>query len=155
MWVANYVDAERAHIEGRMNIRETSAPTLGFLAGDTVVKVLYMSLDMAELRRVAADLAAEGLTDGLDVAYSSNRYLEFNAPGVNKGAGLMELAARLGIARGGPRGRGLRLSCGQQRRRRGGGYRALRARRVGRRRGRGSARRRTVIRWSHEPSTGR
>lgn len=99
VWVANYVDAERVHIEGRMNIRETSAPTLDFLAKDTVVKVLYMSLDMAELRRVAADLAAEGLSDGLDVAYSSNRYLEFNAPGVNKGAGLMELAARLGIAR--------------------------------------------------------
>ena len=33
------------------------------------------------------------------MSYSSNRYLEFNARGVNKGAGLMRLADMLGVPR--------------------------------------------------------
>ena len=72
VYLYNYVPEERAYIEGRMNIVETFDPTL-----DAIYDV----------------------TDGLDVYYSGNRYLEFNAPGVNKGAGLLELARRLGIRR--------------------------------------------------------
>jgi hydroxymethylpyrimidine pyrophosphatase-like HAD family hydrolase len=33
----------------------------------------------------------------MDVSYSSNRYIEFNRRGVNKGAGLLNLAMLLGI----------------------------------------------------------
>lgn len=100
VYVFGYLPEERAHIEGRMDIRETHARTLDEAAGDqTVVKVLYMSTDMDRLRGIARELADEGLADGLDVCYSSNRYLEFNAAGINKGAGLLALAGRLGIAR--------------------------------------------------------
>ena len=100
LFVYNYVPEERAHIEGRLDIVETSARALDEAVGDRdVVKVLYMSLDMGRLRSIREDFAAEGLIYGLDVCYSSNRYLEFNAAGVNKGVGLMDLAARLGIAR--------------------------------------------------------
>ena len=83
-----------------MNIVETAERSLDFLSGtgEHVVKLLFMSLDMDELRRTERELAEAGLTAGLDVVYSSNRYLEFNAPGVNKGAGLLALAERLGIA---------------------------------------------------------
>lgn len=100
VYLYNYWPAERAYIEGRMNIVETREPTLDFVErdGEVVVKLLFMSLDMDELRRTERELAASGLTDGLDVVYSSNRYLEFNAPGINKGAGLLALAERLGIA---------------------------------------------------------
>lgn len=100
VYLYNYWPAERAYIEGRMNIVETREPTLDFVerGGEVVVKLLFMSLDMDELRRTERELAASGLTDGLDVVYSSNRYLEFNAPGINKGAGLLALAERLGIA---------------------------------------------------------
>ena len=100
LFVYDYIPEERAHIEGRMDIRETRARTLDDAVGDkTVVKVLYMSLDMGRLRSVRQRLADEGLTAGLDVCYSSNRYLEFNAAGVNKGAGLLALARRLGVPR--------------------------------------------------------
>lgn len=99
--VYNYLPEERAYIEGRMSIYETFETTLDFLRekGERVVKLLYMSLDAERLRAAERELAAEGVTEGLDVCYSSNRYLEFNAPGVNKGVGLLELARRLGVPR--------------------------------------------------------
>ena len=101
VYVYNYVPEERAYIEGRMRILETDATTLAFLRekDEPVVKLLYMSFDADLLRSLEAELAREGVTTGLDVCYSSNRYLEFNAPGVNKGVGLLELARRLGVPR--------------------------------------------------------
>ena len=100
LYVYNYLDVERAHIEGRLDIRETFERTLDEAVGEkTVVKVLYMSTDMDRLRAIRRELEADGLISGLDVVYSSNRYLEFNAEGVNKGAGLLDLAARLGVPR--------------------------------------------------------
>ena len=100
VYLYNYWPHERSYIEGRMNIVETAEKSLDFLSktGEHVVKLLFMSLDMEELRRTERELAEAGLTEGLDVVYSSNRYLEFNAPGINKGAGLLALAERLGIA---------------------------------------------------------
>ena len=97
--VYNYLPEERAYIEGRMCILETDEPTLSFLRdkGGSIVKLLYMSFDARLLHALEHELADIGVTQGLDVCYSSNRYLEFNAPGVNKGAGLLELARRLGI----------------------------------------------------------
>ncbi len=99
VYVRNYLPEERAYIGGRMNIVETDEKDLGFLAqtGEHVVKLLFMSLDMDLLHSTADHLAGLGLTEGLEVVYSSNRYLEFNAPGVSKGIGLLELARMLGI----------------------------------------------------------
>lgn len=96
-YLYDYVPEERAYIQGRMNIVESNEPTLDFLADQTIVKIIFMSLDMSYLQHIEHKMAEAGLTDGLDVYYSGNRYLEFNAPGVNKGAGLLGLAARLGI----------------------------------------------------------
>ena len=102
VYLYNYWPVERSYIEGRMNIVETAEKSLDFLSetGEHVVKLLFMSLDMEELRRTERELAEAGLTEGLDVVYSSNRYLEFNAPGINKGEGLLALAEHLGIAPG-------------------------------------------------------
>ena len=99
VYVRNYLPEERAYVGGRMNIVETGEKDLGFLdrTGERVVKLLFMSLDMDLLRATADDLAGMGLTEGLEVVYSSNRYLEFNAPGINKGEGLLELARMLGV----------------------------------------------------------
>lgn len=99
VYVRNFIPEERAYIEGRMNIVETDEKDLGFLAqtGESVVKLLFMSLDMGLLRQTERELTEMGLTEGLEVVYSSNRYLEFNAPGISKGAGLLELARMLGV----------------------------------------------------------
>lgn len=98
IYLYNYVPEERAYIGGRMNIIETHETSLDFLAAEPIIKVIYMSLEMPYLQRIEREMAESGLSAGLDVCYSGNRYLEFNAPGVNKGAGLLDLAARLGVA---------------------------------------------------------
>ena len=97
-YLYNYVPEERAYIEGRMNIVETFADSLEFLREKTLVKIIYMNRDLDLLAKTEREFAESGLTDGLDVYYSSNRYLEFNAAGTNKGAGLLALAERLGVA---------------------------------------------------------
>lgn len=99
VYVRNFLPEERAYIEGRMNIVETDEKDLGFLSqtGESVVKLLFMSLDIDLLRQTERELAEMGLTEGLEVVYSSNRYLEFNAPGISKGIGLLELARMLGV----------------------------------------------------------
>ena len=53
--------------------------------------------DIPYLQQIEHEVA--DVTANLDVSYSSNRYLEFNARGVNKGAGLLRLADLLGVAR--------------------------------------------------------
>lgn len=97
VYLYNYAPEERAYIEGRMNIIETFMPTLDFLGDTGVVKIIYMSRDMDYLHRIEKEMAEKGISTGLDVYYSGNRYLEFNAAGTNKGAGLARLADRLGI----------------------------------------------------------
>jgi len=79
-----------------MNVIETDAPTLDFLRDQVIVKVLYMNLDRPYLERIRRALG--GVVDRVDVSFSSSRYMEFNARGVNKGVGLMALAERLGVA---------------------------------------------------------
>lgn len=98
VYILNYYDWERAYIEGRMNNVETTASDLGFIQNETITKVLLASLDAAELDAAEAALRNVSGHFGLDVVRSSGRYLEFNPAGVNKGAGLLRLAERLGIA---------------------------------------------------------
>ena len=57
--------------------------------------MLYTNTDFEYLQGIARDL--EDITFDMDVSYSSNRYIEFNHQGVNKGAGLKKLAALLHI----------------------------------------------------------
>ena len=97
-YIYKFVDDERRYLANRWELFETSERTLDFLAGEQIVKIIFMS-DLDDLARIEAEAAEKGISDGLDVCYSGNRYLEFNAPGINKGAGLLALAERLGIAR--------------------------------------------------------
>lgn len=59
---------------------------LDFLKGQEIVKVLYTNTDFDYLQNIDRDL--KDITFDMDVSYSSNRYIEFNHKGVNKGAGL-------------------------------------------------------------------
>jgi len=86
---------ETAYLNNRMEIKEVFDETLDFLKGQDIVKVLYMNTDIPYLESIAEDL--KDITGDIDVSYSSNRYLEFNTLGVNKGAGLKRLADFLGV----------------------------------------------------------
>ena len=68
---------------------------IDFLKGQEIVKVLYMNTDYQYLKGIENDL--KEITSDLDVSYSSNRYIEFNHQGVNKGQGLKKLAELLHV----------------------------------------------------------
>lgn len=95
VYAYNYVQEEIDYLAGRMEVREIFDDNLDFLKGQQIVKCLYMNTDYSYLRAIAKDL--EDITGDVDVSYSSNRYIEFNHRGVNKGAGLVLLAEMLGV----------------------------------------------------------
>ena len=70
---------------------------MAFLKDTPIAKILFQNTDMTYLQQIAKQM--KPITkDKVSVSYSSNRYLELNAIGVDKGLGLRELAAHLGIA---------------------------------------------------------
>lgn len=95
VYVSNINPDEVAYLDNRQEFTAIDEPDLEFLRGQDIVKCLYENTDHAYLRSIAAELT--DITSDMDVSYSSNRYLEFNKLGVNKGAGLLRLAAILGI----------------------------------------------------------
>ena len=90
-----YSEDERTYLAGRMAVTEIDEESLAFLDGQEIVKVLYQNTDISYLNQIERELA--DITGDIDVSYSSGRYLEFNARGVNKGAGLLYLANELDV----------------------------------------------------------
>ena len=78
-----------------MAVVERSEDNIDFLKNEKLVKILYVNEDQDYLHKIAAEVS--DITGEADVSYSSNRYLEFNRKGVNKGAGLLKLAETLGV----------------------------------------------------------
>lgn len=95
VYVYNYVDEERKYIEGRMNIVEFFDDNIDFLKGQPIGKVLFMSFDKGLLKKI--DDIVSSRYSHLEISYSSNRYIEFNRKGINKGFGLIKLAEILNI----------------------------------------------------------
>ncbi|MCD7738158.1 MAG: Cof-type HAD-IIB family hydrolase [Lachnospiraceae bacterium] len=95
VYAYNLFQGEIDYLAGRMEIREIFSEDIEFLRGQEIVKVLYTNTDRAYLNQIEKDL--KDITGDIDVSYSSNRYIEFNHRGVNKGQGLLSLAALLGV----------------------------------------------------------
>lgn len=70
--------------------------TVDFLKDTEIAKILYQNVDVTYMQGFEKDM--EYITkDCCSVSYSSNRYMEFNALGVDKGQALIRLARILGI----------------------------------------------------------
>lgn len=95
VYVYNLVEAERKHLEAKMDTIEIFDKDIDFLKDEQIIKILYMNTDRAYLNQIEKEI--KGITDEVEISYSSNRYLEFNKNGVNKGAALRFLAEHLGI----------------------------------------------------------
>ncbi|EOS59433.1 cof-like hydrolase [Firmicutes bacterium M10-2] len=95
VWIYRIFDGEREYLKGRMEFTLFDAQDLSFLEGEEIVKVLYVDTNRNHLNEIAKDL--ESITKDLDVSFSSNRYLEFNKKGVNKGNAALRLGEMLGI----------------------------------------------------------
>lgn len=95
VYVYNLVEKERAHLESKMEVIEIFDDNIDFLKDEEIVKILYMHEERTYLNQIEEEV--KEVTTDSDVSYSSNRYLEFNYKGVNKGAGIRFLAEHLGI----------------------------------------------------------
>ena len=95
VYVYNADENEIKYLKLRHVYKIIDEPNLDFLKGQDIAKVLYGSTDVPYLEKIASEIS--NTTNDLDVSYSSNRYLEFNHQGVNKGEGLLWLADKLGI----------------------------------------------------------
>lgn len=95
VYVYNYVQEEKDYLAGRMEVQEIFDNNIDFLKGQEIVKALYMNTNYQYLKQIENDL--KDITNDVDVSYSSNRYIEFNHKGVNKGQGLLTLAQLLNV----------------------------------------------------------
>ena len=95
VYVYNFAHNEKEYLNNRMEVTEITDRDLSFLRGRQLVKILYTNPDYGYLNMVEREVS--DLTGDCDISYSSNRYLEFNKKGVNKGNGLRRLAQLLNI----------------------------------------------------------
>ncbi|MBS5111940.1 MAG: HAD family phosphatase [Coprobacillus cateniformis] len=95
VYAYNYTQSEKDYLAGRMEVTEIFDNNIDFLKGQEIVKALYMNTDFNYLKQIEEEL--KDITSDIDVSYSSNRYIEFNHRGVNKGNGLQSLAQLLGV----------------------------------------------------------
>lgn len=95
VYVYRASQGELAYLTGRMEFEEIFEENIDFLKNQDIVKMLYGNTDYFYLKRIEHNL--KDLDLEIDISYSSNRYIEFNCKGVNKGSGLIFLANFLGI----------------------------------------------------------
>ena len=95
VYVYNLTENEQKFLQGRMAIEPFDDRNLDFLKGQDIVKCLYVNTDFSYLKRIETEMA--DLISDMEVSFSSNRYIEFNKRGVNKGNGLRRLAELLDI----------------------------------------------------------
>ena len=94
IWGCDFTQDEIDYLAGHIpyNYFEDN---IEFLRNKPIAKILFVKADITYLENLKADLEAE--LDFCDLTISANRYLEMNPKGVNKGAGLKELASILDI----------------------------------------------------------
>ena len=95
VYAYNYTDEERKYSSARMKITEITETDIDFLEGQEIVKILYINTDYSYLKSIENDL--RDVVEDMNVTYSSNRYIEFNHSGVDKGSGLETLAKILNV----------------------------------------------------------
>ena len=69
---------------------------MDFLRDEKIAKILYQKADMPYLKSIVETIP-EDIKDKTSIGYSSNRYIEFNALGVDKGTGMKWLANYLNV----------------------------------------------------------
>src|SRR5690625_4379693 len=95
VYVYNYVEEERAHLETKMEVIEIFDKDIDFLKDEEIVKVLYMNTDRDYIQQIEEEI--KDITQDSDITYSSNSNIEINDNRVNKEAGITFLADHLGI----------------------------------------------------------
>ena len=89
-------DERNRFINQKSAFTEIFEPSIEFLKNEPIAKVIYQNLDNSYLRKLSKEMAH--ITENhVTVNYSSNRYMELNKLGVNKGEAVLNLAKLLGV----------------------------------------------------------
>lgn len=97
LYIWNMNQAETDYLTGRVpSWQEMEDPNLDFLENQTITKIIFHV--PAEADRIAFRKEAQALlTEPLNIAFSSDRYVEFNDLKADKGQAALALGAKLGI----------------------------------------------------------
>ncbi|MBK1809780.1 HAD family phosphatase [Clostridium sp. YIM B02505] len=97
LYIYNLSESEKIRVERQKfecTIMEEN--TVDFLENELIAKILYQNIDVPYLMSLEPEMQ-EIVKGSCSVSYSSNRYMEFNSLGVDKGQGLVDLARILNI----------------------------------------------------------
>ncbi len=97
LYIYRLSDSERERIiHQKLEAVYPEEDSVDFLKDEQIAKILFQNIDVPYLMSFEDEM--KPITDGcVSVSYSSNRYMEFNKIGVDKGVGLHDLANKLGI----------------------------------------------------------
>lgn len=97
IYVYNSNEDEISYISERLKgFKKMEDNSIEFLRNVPIAKVLFQNLDREYLINIEEQI--KNITkDKVTVTFSSNRYIEFNRIGIDKGIGVFELAKRLSI----------------------------------------------------------
>lgn len=100
VFVCDAPEAERTYLEkisGVTHFSSAEHTDLSFLDSRDIVKLIFMDPDFEGLQQLGRELEPMAQRLGVEITFSSKRYLEFMPAGIDKGYGLKKLAEMLGI----------------------------------------------------------
>lgn len=100
VFVCDAPEAERTYLEkisGVTHFSSAEHTDLSFLDSRDIVKLIFMDPDFKGLQQLGRELEPMAQRLGVEITFSSKRYLEFMPAGIDKGYGLKKLAEMLGI----------------------------------------------------------
>lgn len=97
LYIYNLSQSEEERIKNqKLECTIMKENTVDFLEEEPIAKIIYQNINVQYLMGIEPDMRS--ITEGYcAVSYSSNRYMEFNSLGVDKGSGLINLAKILDI----------------------------------------------------------
>lgn len=97
LYLFNMSPSEQERMDNdTIDYKEPEENSVDFLRDEKIAKILYQNMEPAYLHSL--EPLIEPIVRGKsEVSYSSNRYMEFNGLGINKGATLASLAEKLEI----------------------------------------------------------
>lgn len=100
VFVCDAPEAEHTYLEkisGVTHFSSAEHTDLSFLDSRDIVKLIFMDPDFEGLQQLGRELEPMAQRLGVEITFSSKRYLEFMPAGIDKGYGLKKLAEMLGI----------------------------------------------------------
>ncbi len=95
VYIYNLYQEELDYLANRMDITEIFTKDIEYLRNTNIAKMIFTNTNREYLQKIEKDLS--DISSELDISYSSNRYMELNKKGVNKGNALLYISKLLHV----------------------------------------------------------